>query len=216
MNTTDTFAADTTDTTDTTTRPETARELTNRLLAAGWTEEAIQVARKATSRARHDWRVRQTLEAAGAAFGMAEAACLILLDMHGIGGPCGAGGAGCRTDRAPWARSLGSGRWQASDGDSYRAAAKAALQELDIWPGAHLSALQTDGEVQVALHQGSFLEPVLGSWDRAWFESQGLLPWLMAYAKAQLIENISTPEKVAEWSQVLTWEPPAPVSEERW
>lgn len=53
---------------------------------------------------------------------------LLAWDLMGVGGPGGL--SGDATDRAHWARNLGSGRWQATDGAAYREAAVAAYENL--------------------------------------------------------------------------------------
>lgn len=93
--------------------------------------EDREALRRLTAPARHAWRCQQTVVAGLSALGdraeHALVAALIALDLHGVGGPSNAGGAGSGTLRARWARSLGKGRWQASDGGAWRAAAESSL-----------------------------------------------------------------------------------------
>jgi len=99
-------------------------------------EEDREALRRLTAPARHAWRVERTTAAAAAAIPgtpcRALQAALVALDLHGTGGTagCGAGASETASLRAPWARALGKGRWQASDGRAYRAAAEQALGAL--------------------------------------------------------------------------------------
>lgn len=95
---------------------------------------------------RHAWRVGATLRAAleaadsetyptasedaEARQALAVAWALVALDIDGVGGPRGMGGAGGASGRMPWARTLGKGRWQASDGRAWEAAAVEAREAL--------------------------------------------------------------------------------------
>lgn len=63
-------------------------------------------------------------------------AALILLDLHGIGGR--GGFTGDSTARMSWAGALGKGRWHASDGGAWRAAADAAVVALGFSPESGL------------------------------------------------------------------------------
>ena len=98
-------------------------------------EEDREALRRLTAPARHAWRVQKTIAAAAATPGRpcrGMQAALIALDLHGTGGTagCGAGASETSTLRAPWARGLGKGRWQAGDGRAWRAAAEEALCQL--------------------------------------------------------------------------------------
>lgn len=90
-------------------------------------------------------------------------AALILLDLHGIGGRGGFTGDG--TARMSWAGALGKGRWHASDGGAWRAAAEAAIVALGFSPESglppqdfsdlldHVSTPDTHWIVAYATHQ---------------------------------------------------------------
>jgi len=99
-------------------------------------EEDREALRRLTAPARHAWRVEQTIVAAAAAIPgtpcRALQAALVALDLHGTGGNagCGSGATETASLRAPWARGLGRGRWQAADGRAWRAAAEEALGAL--------------------------------------------------------------------------------------
>src|SRR5690606_2259544 len=109
-------------------------------LPAGLSEDSVELIRRATAPMRHEKRVNATIDAALTAvleiysspdldvrrvtpFVCRVAACLIAFDRNGAGGRYGAGGGGAATDRMSWARSLGKGRRQASDGSAWLAAA---------------------------------------------------------------------------------------------
>jgi len=97
--------------------------------------EDREALRRLTAPARHAWRVERTIAAAAAVPGhpcRAMQAALIALDLHGVGGTagCGSGPSQTSTLRAAWARGLGKGAWQATDGRAYRAAAEEALCRL--------------------------------------------------------------------------------------
>lgn len=90
-------------------------------------------------------------------------AALILLDLHGIGGR--GGFTGDSTTRMSWAGALGKGRWHASDGGAWRAAAEAAVVALGFSPESglppqdfadlldHVSTPDTHWIVAYATHQ---------------------------------------------------------------
>jgi len=129
-----------------------------------------------TAPARHAWRVEKTIAAAAAVLGnpcRVMQAALIALDLHGTGGTagCGAGAGETVSLRAPWARGLGKGRWQASDGRAYRAAAEQALGALiDAELGARRSALPPEAQPEAQLF------PPLGGKilsSREWVEARG-------------------------------------------
>lgn len=94
--------------------------------------EVLDLVRKATAAKRHESRVSATKVAfKGEPLGQ-------IVDLWGCGGPANVcGGA---TFRHPLAKSLGKGRWQASDGGAYQAAAEDAIldharrQELEGEP----------------------------------------------------------------------------------
>lgn len=89
----------------------------------GVDEESAQWLVGVDAHLRHEARVEATLEAArNAPCGLAEGLGLLLLDLIGWGGERGTGWNG-RTERYRLFSKLGKGRWQASDGDAYRAAA---------------------------------------------------------------------------------------------
>lgn len=125
-----------------------------------WPPAARQLIVSATAPARHQRRVEKTLaaairevllrwgpgrdvEAAAAVTEVPRAAvaAVLALDLHGIGGPLGAGGDGRQTDRL--LSELGSGRWHASDGPAYRAAAEAALAAV-LRPARATTTWHTD------------------------------------------------------------------------
>jgi len=109
-------------------------------LPAGLSEDSVDLIRRATAPERHERRIQATIDAALKAvleiysspdlelrrvtpFVCRMAATLIALDRNGTGGRYGAGGGGAATDRMSWARELGKGRRQASDGPAWMAAA---------------------------------------------------------------------------------------------
>lgn len=148
--------------TTTTTTTITARDLRERLAAAGADEETMDAVLRLTAPARHRARMIDTLRAAlsqatdpgvdelvqavmagepvqdddDAEESLGVAWALITLDLGGRGGRAGVEGAdpyggAASTDRMPWARGLGKGRWFASDGGAYRAAAREARYMIE-------------------------------------------------------------------------------------
>src|SRR5690606_5177602 len=109
-------------------------------LPSDLSEDSVELIRRATAAERHLARVNATIDAALSAvleiytspdldvrrvtpFVCRMAATLIALDRNGTGGRYGAGGGSAATDRMSWARALGKGRRQASDGSAWLAAA---------------------------------------------------------------------------------------------
>lgn len=173
-------------------RVVTRREAAEELARIGVVGEAAEAILRETAPARHAWRVAQTIEAARAAapsprpVGMdldAYAAGLLVLDLLGIGGREGVEGLG--TLRVPaLAVRLGRGRWQATDGDAYRAAAREAISQLNEGGGYRLQigpVLELDDTartpailVEIARDRGATLS------------DPGLLPWLRTAAREGL------------------------------
>jgi hypothetical protein len=114
---------------------------------------------------------------------IARAWALLEADLFGVGGRHGLEGAG--TARAPWASTLGSGRWHAGDGDAYRAAAREArnliagtLRATD--PTGRFGGPEVDprGDAgAVVRYWGSYDGPhnEVPIWDI--FQGEELLPW---------------------------------------
>lgn len=152
-----------------TTTIETRLALETRLRAEGWPDLRVRQEIAKTGPARHAGRVAATraaaLAAAGTAWSLADT--LLWLDLAGIGGQRGYLGHTCgqgSTARMPWARALGSGRWQAADGLAYRAAAteaRAALAE-EFGLGA-----PTPEDVRGALALGPDVCPPAWPWAEA-------------------------------------------------
>lgn len=109
-------------------------------LPSDLSDDAVELIRRATAPMRHEKRVNATVDAALTAvleiysspdlelrrvtpFMCRIAATLIALDRNGTGGPHNAGGGFAATARMSWARGLGKGRRQASDGAAWMAAA---------------------------------------------------------------------------------------------
>jgi len=129
---------------------KTAAYIANTLKDAGWNPAAVQVAVKMGANARHEERVRATLDASGVHAGdlavvaawlgvypdsehetllrVLEAWGLLELDLQGYGGPHGVGAPGgdCTTRRLPCFKELGKGRKRAADGPAWMAAAEDA------------------------------------------------------------------------------------------
>src|SRR5690606_29811356 len=110
-------------------------------------DDAVELIRRATAPERHKQRVNATVDAALTAvleiysspdlelrrvtpFVCRLAATLIALDVNGTGGRYNAGGDFAATARMSWARALGKGRRQASDGAAWMAAAADAQSLL--------------------------------------------------------------------------------------
>lgn len=96
---------------------------------------AVAYALNLTAGARHASRVDATIDAARAFLdGMdpsdLQVAALVAVDLHMTGGPGGMGGLCGGTDRLLAFQKLGKGRYHASDGGCYRAAAIEALHKL--------------------------------------------------------------------------------------
>lgn len=161
-------------------QPETARAMRERLATDGVTGPAAELLIGASAAARHEWRVYTTLRAADIAvvgaypeggdmlppetWGAREKALvtgLLVADLIGIGGPRHGGHARAGTARMSWAKGLGSGRWQAADGQSWLAAAQDALAV--VAPSVAV-APSPWGNVVVNGH------PLLGDADSEWVE----------------------------------------------
>ena len=171
---------------------------------------ATELARRVTAPARHEARIAATIAAATDAACSAAAvgaAALILADLVGEGGPLGCGfllGTG-RTARAGWAAGLGSGRWQAADGEAYRAAARAALSALAV-DGGYTLRLAAGGPVLYAgTDEGGSALVARGAVIRAAFvavvENDARRRWESLTACAVRVEG-----SAAEWAALVTEE----------
>jgi len=160
-------------------------------------QAAASIIAQATGPARHAARVEATL-AAATQWLLANSehvdqsamphnlAWLLILELHGVGGPLNAGGKDASTSRI--LKSLGKGRWQASDGAAYRAAALAALTSVST--GRITLAPLENGSVQVSL--GDDTDVVHAT----------LEPW---FARSLAIRGIlaTAEETLADWSAHL-------------
>lgn len=134
----------------------TAREIRSRILEAGGSEEAADLAVKATAPARHRTRVEATYRAALAwgedvthdpdrgdpvQHGHLHAALLLALDAIGEGGDVEGGSEPTSARLTAFAR-LGKGRRGASDGGAWMAASACAFERIrsDVWSLAKLPA----------------------------------------------------------------------------
>jgi len=108
---------------------KTAKQTREDFLASGLSAAATELLVKASAYQRHAARVQATLDAAVDAVGCF-APWAILLDLHGTNGAFGSGGRGSASQRNPVFADLGKGRWQASDGAAYRAAARDAYYAI--------------------------------------------------------------------------------------
>ncbi|MBK9418851.1 MAG: hypothetical protein IPN62_16610 [Flavobacteriales bacterium] len=107
----------------------TAKKAREDFLAMGLSASATDLLVKAEGHQRHAARVQATLDAAVDAVGCF-APWAIMLDLHGTNGAFGSGGRGSASQRNPVFADLGKGRWQASDGQAYRAAARDAYYTI--------------------------------------------------------------------------------------
>lgn len=152
---------------------------------------------KATAPARISWRESETLRAAGegenpASTGYrARCAARLRIDIAGVGGILDAEGRG--TDRMPQFRSLGTGRWQASDGEAWRAAAEGALGGLMRDGGVSYLAIELRGNRVV----------LVDSQGAACGHFAGLAPlrWLRAEATRAALHLAG----VGDWEPALSW-----------
>jgi hypothetical protein len=116
------------------------REMAEKVFnAMGIEGNAKELLLRAGAASRHQARVDATIAAAQAAaivdpvtYTRAAAYFWLLMDYHGCGGPLAGAFGGKRTDRLPEFSKLGKGRWLASDGNAYRAAALEALAKLRL------------------------------------------------------------------------------------
>jgi hypothetical protein len=131
---------------------ETRREVEETAEGRGLPPSAVSLIAAATAAGRHDRRIEATKETFRRQYG-ADWPLFLSLDLHGVGGPQGATGEG--TERFGPGGFLGKGRWLATDGQAYRAAAEAALwraagsypQALPVWsPEDRDWTLQLGGE----------------------------------------------------------------------
>lgn len=104
---------------------ETCNETLVKLGAENFPEEAKNLLLAATARQRHESRVEATLSVVK---GTRDPEWSLLLDIHGKGGPFGAGGG--TSQRSVLFAGLGSGRWNARDGQAFKAAGLAALRRM--------------------------------------------------------------------------------------
>lgn len=178
--------------------------------------EELDALRRLTAPARHAWRCQQTVEAAKAAIGPGAehgfVAALIALDLHGLGGVANAGGSSAGTARASWARGLGKGRWNASDGPAWRAAAECSLvSEVEREAHARLALPEEDrgslvegwtqgGSVRLPVLAPSVIFSALHIADVAvWSQARG-------YALHRLAECIAQGAPVADSEDSVTWQ----------
>jgi hypothetical protein len=144
--------------------------------SAGFTGQAIDLIVKAGAQARHGSRVDDTANAAlAAADGCSlTAAFLLALDVHRIGGELGISGGS--TTR--YFVGLGKGRWHASDGPAYMAAAEQAIRRFQTSTGTNrwIVATATAAGVQIRWSDYSGAE----NFDWEWFPVRGLCPWIKA------------------------------------
>jgi hypothetical protein len=153
----------------------TVREHINAAIEAGFQGPALELITHAGATFRHKSRVDDTLEAALEAAGNRcelTAAFMIAIDLGGIGGALGLSGES--TVRAPMFQGLGKGRWQASDGAAYRAAAEEALCRLRR--GRELMARADASGVGVFWAQEGGV--AFFGWE--WFRARGICPWIRA------------------------------------
>lgn len=117
---------------------ETWHKLMEDLVEAGVSDDALELARRSTAPARHEWRVAQTRQAAlDAGEGDSRRAIgEIVLDLIGIGGVRSLGGDSGGTLRRDAFHHCGKGRKRASDGPSWMGAARSALWQLCAEVGA--------------------------------------------------------------------------------
>ena len=118
---------------------ETCSETLSRLGADNFPEQAKSLILAATAPQRAEQRVAATLTAAKET---KEPEWFLLLDIHGAGGQLGAGGG--RSQRATPFSALGKGRWNATDGGAYYAAARRALGTLLDTPAIIVTAVPAD------------------------------------------------------------------------
>ena len=128
---------------------------------------ALERIRTATAPLRHAARVAATAEALARAYTDPTMQWVALtLDLHGMGGPRDAGGAGCRTTRMPWAAGLGAGRWQARDGDAWRAA---AVEMLAGMVHIHAGTALADHDLEIEnIELFLAATPAVAPWVRSW------------------------------------------------
>jgi hypothetical protein len=145
---------------------------------------ALQLCVEAGAAWRNNLRVEATLETALKAAGnrcRLTAAFLLTLDVRGVGGELGLGGASARM---PWARGLGAGRWHAADGEAYKAASLQAVEKL--YPkGQHLVAAPDMEGVWVGWSEENGMAHL--TW--AWFRSRGLCPWIEAELRRAILRE---------------------------
>jgi hypothetical protein len=114
--------------------PELASSVRIRMTEEGWPEPVIRMRLREGARARHLWRVDKTLaaaydyllEASGIAPDATAMMVLLTLDTGGLGGRGGYEGAATMRLLS----GLGKGRWQATDGEAWAAAARQAILYL--------------------------------------------------------------------------------------
>jgi hypothetical protein len=154
---------------------------------AGFTGPAVDLVISAGAQARHNSRVEDTAQAALAAADGCPltAAFLLALDLGGIGGPLGI--AGTATDRMPAFSALGKGRWNATDGPAYRAAAEAALRRISA-PNLLTARCSAAG-----VYASWYGQSGHAFFEWSWFSARGLCPWIKAeIGRAVLAAYVTT------------------------
>lgn len=143
---------------------------------------------------------------------------LLTLDLNGLGGHADAGllgGQSGATIRRPEFKKLGKGRWLASDGGAWRAAAEGAVEKIAEWFGENRPQMVPRGsQIFVRSQIGARYDPI---------EVEVPVPnddWTEAYARGQLLRLGQISEEaqcdenwqreVEEWSVVAF----PPVNEE--
>jgi len=145
---------------------------------------ALQLCVEAGASWRNNLRVEATLETALAAAGnrcRLTAAFLLTLDVRGVGGEMGLGGASARM---PWARGLGSGRWHATDGEAYKSAALQAIGRLCPKDQHIIAAPDMEG-----IWVGWSGEDGMAHLTWAWFRARGLCPWIEAELRRAVLRE---------------------------
>lgn len=192
------------------------------------TGTAAEIVRRATAPARHEARIEATLAAVRSHLGddainPAAVVAELIADLNGVGGPFGAG-MGAATWRRPWARALGSGRWQAADGWAYMAAAVEALHRSH--QGSRVTVAPAGRRVAVVLSRWDEAAGGLAETSRAFVEDRDP-SWADALARrglliavGELITSANDPldflrweGAVAEWAAVVDAEPSRPAVE---
>ena len=169
--------------------------------AAGWPSEWLEEHAGDDADRRHAWRVSETLSFAAHACPI-DPCCvsvrlLIEADINGVGGHGGmglAGGAGRRSERALWGCVLGKGRWNATDGPAYEAAARDAVDALEDFGGSESESDAAMCQIMaVAAYTNRFTH-----WAKTYYSN--VMEHLFAYTLGRCI-TADDPDDATVWAQ---------------